>query len=52
MDLIIGLVMIYVWVHSVVIVARNNTKVKRTGYENAVLIAGLVTIVLYVMGTV
>ena len=49
METIIGLLAIYIWVHGSIIVG---TKVKgTTTYENVVLIAGLVTLVLLLIGS-
>lgn len=49
MDSLIGLAMLYVWVHSIVIVVK---KLKEpTGYETGVLIAGAIGVVLFIMGT-
>jgi hypothetical protein len=46
---ILGLIMIYSWVHGVVIIGR---KIKdTTTYENVVLIIGLVALVLFVLGS-
>lgn len=48
--LVLGLVLIYSWVHGAIIVGK---KVKgTTSYENVVLIVGLVGFVLYVIGTI
>lgn len=50
METILGLVMIYAWVHSIIIIS---TKVQGVDtYEKAVLIAGAVGIALYIIGTV
>jgi hypothetical protein len=50
METILGLIMLYAWVHSIVIIVK---KLKEpTGYETAVLIAGAVGFVLYIIGTV
>lgn len=50
MEAIIGLILIYAWVHAIVIIT---TKVQGTNtYEKAVLIAGAVGFVLYIIGTV
>lgn len=44
-----GLIMIYSWIHAIVIIAR---KVKdTTQYENAVMIVGAVGMVLFVIGS-
>jgi len=49
METLLGLVMIYVWAHSVVIVVK---KVHRpTTYETTVMILGLVSFLLYIVGT-
>jgi hypothetical protein len=49
METILGLVMIYAWVHGVIIISK---KIKdTTSYENVVLIGGMVAMFLYVMGT-
>lgn len=48
MDTLIGLVMIYVWIHGAVIVGK---KVKgATSYEKGVLIAAVSTLVLFIVG--
>lgn len=47
---LIGFVMIYSWVHSVVLGFKHIKDV--TTYERVVLLVGLVSIVLYVMGTI
>lgn len=49
MESLIGLIMFYAWGHSLVLIF---TRVKlETPYEKAVMIAGLVGIVLFVMGS-
>lgn len=49
-DLIIGIVAIYAWVHSIIIISR---KVKdTTKYERVVLIASLIAFVLMFIGVV
>lgn len=46
---ILGLVMFYAWIHGIIIVGK---KVKdTTQYENVVLIVCVITMVLYVIGT-
>ncbi len=53
MDSILGLIMIYTWVHSVVIISKLVIKqVKTTTYENVVLIAGAVGFFLIVLGII
>lgn len=47
---ILGLVMIYTWVHSIVIVAKKTQNI--TSYETVVLIAGVTGIALYIIGTI
>ena len=49
METLIGLVMIYAWVHSVVLGFKYMKET--TTYEKVVLLAGLVGFVLYVVGT-
>lgn len=49
MDTLIGIIVVYLWVHSIIIVAK---KVKnQTPYETGVLIGGATFVVLYVLGT-
>ena len=49
MEILLGLVMYYCWIHGTVIIFK---KLKdTTSYENAVLIGGLVGFVLYLIGT-
>lgn len=49
MEILVGLIALYVWVHSVIIIAP---KMKgATQYEKAVLVAGIVAFVLYFLGT-
>ncbi len=49
METILGLAMIYAWIHGAVIVGR---KIKGiTTYEKVVLIFGAIVFVLYVLGT-
>lgn len=49
METLLGIAMIYLWVHSLVILFK---KVDRTTqYENIVLIGGLISIVLFVLGS-
>lgn len=49
METILGIVMIYAWVHSTVIIARK--LVGTTSYEKVVLYASLTAFVLYIIGT-
>lgn len=50
METILGLIMVYAWTHSVVIIVK---KLKEaTGYETGVLVVAAVGFVLYVIGTV
>ena len=50
MEAIIGLVLIYAWVHAMIVVT---TKIQNTNtYENVVLIVAAVGFVLYVIGTI
>lgn len=49
METILGLVMIYSWVHSVIIL--NKSKEARTPYERGVIIVGLTGIILFIIGT-
>ena len=48
MATILGIIMMYSWVHSVVILAKNE---KRTKYEETVLIVALVGFILFVIGS-
>lgn len=51
MESILGLIMIYTWVHSIIIISKLVTKqIKTTTYENVVLIAGAVGFFLIIMG--
>ena len=50
METILGLIMIYSWVHSVVIVIQKTKHT--TQYEKVVLIVSLVSFMLYVLGTI
>lgn len=47
---IVGLVMIYAWVHSIVIIAKKIQDI--TSYETVVLIAGATGVGLYILGTI
>jgi hypothetical protein len=47
---ILGLAMIYSWVHGAIIVGKKIQST--TQYENTVLIFGLITFALYVIGTI
>jgi len=49
---IFGLIMIYSWVHAVVILASDKPKVKRTGYEKSIIIVALITIILFIIGSI
>ena len=49
MDTILGLAVMYMWVHSIIIVT--NKLKDSTSYEKFVLIGSLVVFVLYVIGT-
>jgi len=49
-ELILGLVMIYSWIHSSIIVGKKITGT--TQYENVVLIVGLVAFVVFVLGVI
>lgn len=49
METILGFVMIYAWIHSVVIVSKKITNVST--YETVVLITGATGFLLYVIGT-
>jgi len=49
MEIILGFVMMYVWVHSVVIIVKK--LVSPTTYEKTVLYVGLATFLMYVIGT-
>ena len=50
METILGVVVIYVWIHGAIIVGM---KVQdTTTYENAVLIAGAVALVMFILGVV
>ena len=49
MTTILGLVMIYSWIHAVIILNKN--KELRTQYENVVVIVALTGIILFVIGT-
>ncbi len=49
METILGIIVIYLWVHSIIIVTK---KVEgQTAYQTGVLIAGATFVVLYVLGT-
>jgi hypothetical protein len=48
MDVILGLIMIYVWVHSIIIYAHNSKHL--TKYENGLIIVGMVLVALCVIG--
>jgi len=50
MEMLIGLIVIYAWVHSVIIVSKKVENL--VTYERAVLFVGLVGFVLYIMGTI
>lgn len=49
-DTVLGLVMIYSWIHGVIIICKKTENT--TKYEKAVLIAGLVGITLFVLGSI
>lgn len=49
METIVGLAMIYAWIHGAVIVGKKTENL--TQYEGGVLIAAAVGVVLYVLGT-
>lgn len=49
MEILLGLGMFYAWAHSVVIIFKKTKGL--TGYEQGVLIAGLVGAMLYFVGT-
>lgn len=49
METILGLAMLYAWIHGVIIVAKKTTGT--TTYENSVLIAALVAFILYLAGS-
>jgi hypothetical protein len=50
METLIGFIMIYTWVHGVIIIVK---KLKEpTAYETAVMILGVVGFLLYIIGTV
>jgi len=49
METIIGLLMIYVWAHSGIVIFSKTKDL--TQYETAVLIVGFITFLLYVLGT-
>lgn len=49
METIIGLIMIYAWVHGAIIVGKKI--VGTTQYENVVLVVGVVAFVLFIMGS-
>lgn len=50
MEVFIGLVMVYVWVHSVVIISKNLKEI--TKVETSILIAGLTAFVVMILGVV
>jgi len=52
MTAIFGLIMVYAWVHSVIILASDKPKAKRTGYEKTVIIVALVSIILFIIGAI
>lgn len=49
METILGFMMIYAWIHSIVIVSKKITNVST--YEVVVMIVGAAGFMLYVMGT-
>ena len=49
METIVGLAMFYAWIHGVIIVVKKTKDV--TLYESAVLIAGLVAFLLFLIGS-
>jgi len=50
MDTLLGIAMLYVWIHSTIIIFKKLGET--TSYENVVLIAGLVAVILFVIGTI
>lgn len=50
METILGLVIIYFWVHAVVVVFMKTKKT--TTYEKVVLVSGFVGFLLYLFGTI
>ena len=46
---LLGIVMIYSWIHAAIIVFKNN--VERTAYESVVLVTAFVFFALFVIGT-
>jgi len=48
MESILGLIMLYTWVHSIVIVYKKTKDL--TQYETGVMILGLVSITLFIIG--
>lgn len=49
METLLGLIIMYVWVHSVVILVKKTKEL--TTYELTVLLIGLAGVILYIMGT-
>lgn len=49
METILGLIMLYAWIHGIIIVAKKI--VGTTTYENVVLIVGLVAFLLFLLGS-
>ncbi len=49
MEAIIGLGMVYAWTHSTVIIFKKTKDM--TGYEQGVMIAGFVGVILYIIGS-
>lgn len=50
METILGLVMVYSWVHSVIIIGK--TMKDTTNYENTVLIIGLIGFIMSLIGAI
>lgn len=50
MTTLLGIVMIYAWIHAGIIIGKKIHGL--TGYEKTILIVGLVAFVLYLIGTI
>jgi len=52
MEIIIGIAMMYVWVHAIMILVNKKPVAKRTKYETGIIITGIVALLLIIVGSI